>query len=79
MVTISQKKIKKSLIFYWYYKKINSLNFPSPLIVIILKKKRKKFTDCINDRIIIKEGDNIIFGIYKSEYCILNILFQLYV
>ena len=78
MVTISQKKKKKSLIFYWYYKKINSLNFPSPLIVIILKKK-KKFTDCINDRIIIKEGDNIIFGIYKSVYCILKILFQLYV
>ena len=41
MVTISQKKIKKSLIFYWYYKKIYSLNFPSPLIVIILKKKEK--------------------------------------
>ena len=76
MVTVSQK-IKKRLIFYWYYKKIYSLNFPSPLIVIILKKK-KKFTDCINDRIIIKEGDNIIFGIYKSV-CILKILFQLYV
>ena len=33
MVTVSQK-IKKRLIFYWYYKKIYSLNFPSPLIVI---------------------------------------------
>lgn len=79
MVTISQKREKKK-------KKKRDLYFIGiirrSIVWISLhhfcNNLKKKITHC-NNRIIIKEGDNIIFGIYESVYCILKIFFQLYI